>query len=112
MATLQTLRQKGPLLALVIGIALLAFILGDLVRSGNMLFSQGQFEIGEVAGQTINIQEYQAKVEEVSEIYKMQSGSVTEETMEQIRRNMWDQLIREKILTEEYYLALTAGYLA
>lgn len=103
MATLQKLRQKGPLLALIIGIALLAFILGDLVRSGEIIFAQGQYEIGKVAGDPINIQEYQTKLEEVSAIYKARSGgSIDEQTMEQLQRQMWDQIVRERILETEY----------
>ncbi len=103
MATLQNIRKRGPLVAIVIGIALLAFILGDAVRSGEMLFSQSRFEMGEVAGKSIQIQDYQNRVEEVLEIYKMRSGgSVDQATTENIRKQIWDQMVRTHVLEDEY----------
>ncbi len=38
MATLQKIRDKGALLVIVIGVALLAFVLGDLFTSGSTFF--------------------------------------------------------------------------
>jgi len=40
MATLQKIRDKGTLLVIVIGVALLAFVLGDLFTSGTTLFGK------------------------------------------------------------------------
>ena len=51
MATLEKLRNRaGTLVAVVIGLALLAFILGDLFGSGGSLFTRNQFEIAEIDG--------------------------------------------------------------
>lgn len=37
MATLQTIRSKGPLLVIVIGLALFAFIAGDAWKSSSLI---------------------------------------------------------------------------
>ena len=60
MATLQKIRSKGPLLLIVIGIALLAFILGDawrLIRP-----NQGVQYIGSIDGKKISAMRENASV--------------------------------------------------
>ena len=46
MATLQTIRSKGPLLVVVIGLALFAFIAGDAWKV--LQPHQGKQDVGEV----------------------------------------------------------------
>ena len=48
MATLQTIRSKGPLLVVVIGLALFAFIAGDAWKV--LQPHQGKQDVGEVNG--------------------------------------------------------------
>jgi len=51
MATLEKIRNRaGVLVAVIIGIALLAFILGDFLNSGKTLFSSSEFEIADISG--------------------------------------------------------------
>jgi len=60
MATLEKIRNRaGVLVAVVIGFALLAFILGDFLNSGRTLFSSSQFEIAEISGKSVPYQKYQ-----------------------------------------------------
>lgn len=42
MATLEKIRNKAGLLVAVVGVALLAFILGDFLNSGKTFFRQHQ----------------------------------------------------------------------
>jgi len=104
MATLEKIRKKGVLLALIVGIALMAFIFGGLLKSGNSLFSKKQFEIAEIAGKSINIQEYQQKVEYLMEIYKINTNqdAIDAATAEGIRQQTWNELIQEYVLNTEY----------
>ena len=54
MAIIGDIRRKGGLLiAIFVGVALLAFILGDFLGPGGSLASTEQFEIGEVDGEII-----------------------------------------------------------
>jgi peptidyl-prolyl cis-trans isomerase D len=55
MATLQTIRTRaGLLIAIVIGISLAAFILGDLLlQSGSSILQRNQMEVGEINGESI-----------------------------------------------------------
>ena len=61
MATLQNIRSKGPLLVIVIGLALFAFIAGDAWK---VLQPHQSQDVGEVNGESISAQDFQALVEE------------------------------------------------
>ena len=53
MATLQKIRNKAGLLVIVIGIALLAFIIGDFLNSGQAFFRMSQDKVVVVNGKTV-----------------------------------------------------------
>lgn len=105
MATLEKLRNRaGTLVAVVIGLALLAFILGDLFGSGGSLFSRNQFEIAEIAGKSIPYQNYQERVDHIAELNKISRrvNALDEQTMENIREEVWNQLVQEYVLSSNY----------
>lgn len=77
MATLEKIRSKAGLLVLVVGVALFAFIIGDFLNSGSTYFRQSQETVAEVDGEVIKIQEFQDRVDEMTEMYKMQTGSTS-----------------------------------
>ena len=62
MATLQKIRNRGPLLVAVIGIALFAFVAGDAWKA--IQPHQGRQDIGEVNGEAVSAQDYQTLVDE------------------------------------------------
>ncbi len=105
MATLERIRNRaGILVAVVIGVALLAFIMGDLFSSGTSLFTNNQFEIAEISGHSIPVQEYQRRVDKLVNIYQMNTGTsaLDEATMDAIQEQTWNSLVEEYILSDEY----------
>ncbi len=100
MATLQKIRSKGPILVIVIGLALFAFIAGDAWK---ILQPHQSHDVGEINGDAISVQEYQALVEEYSDIYKMSSGqqSLTDEQMTQIKDEVWRNYVNNKLIADE-----------
>ena len=67
MATLQRIRNRaGLLVAIIIGLALVAFILGDLLKTGSSLLSSSQMEIGDINGTSVQYTDFQTLVEETS----------------------------------------------
>jgi peptidyl-prolyl cis-trans isomerase D len=105
MATLQKIRnQAGLLVAVVVGLALFAFILGDMLNSGSSMFSNSQNEIAEIAGKSIPVQDYSLRIEKTLDNAKRTSGenNLDEETVEYIREQTWDQLVREYVMMDEY----------
>jgi peptidyl-prolyl cis-trans isomerase D len=105
MATLERIRNRaGLLVGIVIGMALLAFVLGDLFSQGGAAFRGDRFEIAEVAGKSIPYKHFRNEVEELSEINKFSRGQSTidAETREQIRQQVWQRMTREYVMTDVY----------
>ena len=105
MATLQTIRNRGGLLvSIVIGLALLAFIVGDALNSGSQIFNSGKNEVGEIAGEGISIIDFQNRVAKNEEIVKVMNNTaaLNEEQQSMLRNNTWQQMVMEKLMEQEY----------
>ncbi len=104
MAILEDIRKRGPLVAAVIGFALLAFILGDLFNSGGSLLSGDRFRIGEVDGTNIDYPEYEEQVNSTIENYKNNYGitSLSESQRIRIREMVWENMVQTVLLNKEY----------
>jgi peptidyl-prolyl cis-trans isomerase D len=100
MATLEKIRKRAGLLVTVVGVALFAFIIGDLLNSGNSWFRKNQNNVLVVEGEAIDYPDYVTKENELVEIYKMQTGtqSLSEEYLSQIRQSVYDEIIMENVL--------------
>jgi peptidyl-prolyl cis-trans isomerase D len=103
MATLEKIRSKGVLLVAVVGIALLAFIVGDFLKEGSTFFNQSREVVAKIAGEDINIKDYSASIDQMSEVYKIETGKteLPEEIMTQLRQSVWESMVNEKILNAE-----------
>lgn len=103
MATLEKIRSKGVLLIVVVGIALFAFIIGDFLRDGSTFFNQSREVVATIEGEDINIREYNAAIDQMTEVYKIETGNaeVNEEMLSQLRASVWESLVNEKILNAE-----------
>lgn len=103
MATLQNIRNKAGFLVAVIGIAMLAFILGDLLTSGSTLFRKVQDRAFEVNGEVIPTKAYFDRVTEWENFQKMISGenSLDENATSQIRELVYQQMVRERVLDNQ-----------
>ena len=101
MATLQTIRSKGPLLVIVIGLALFAFIAGDAWRI--LQPHQGRQDVGEVNGQALSAQDYQQMVDEFSEVIKLTNGlnSLTEDQLTNIKDQVWNTYVTNQLIASE-----------
>ena len=53
MATLNKIRSKAGLLVVIIGVALLAFIVGDFLNSGHTFYAMNQNKVAVVNGTNI-----------------------------------------------------------
>lgn len=92
MAVLSKIRQKSALLIAVIGIALLAFIIGDIVNSGAIGGSSRN--IGSVNGEDINTREFQNKVSQAEKSNQMSST--------QASLMVWNQEVNSILLGTEF----------
>jgi peptidyl-prolyl cis-trans isomerase D len=105
MATLQTIRTKaGLLVAIVIGISLAAFILGDMFQGGSSLLQGDRMEVGEINGESIQYPQFQQEVEKLGDIYRMntQQNQLDEDTWVEVREQTWQTMIRNLVMNDVY----------
>jgi len=105
MSTLQFLREKaGVLVAGVIGFSLLLFVVSDFFGRGRgqRLKQKEYYEIGQIGGESVSYQDYETRLQNLFEIYKLSGRNLDEATTEQVREQMWQQMVRETILDSQY----------
>ena len=106
MSTLQFLREKaGVLVAGVIGLSLFLFVVSDFFGGGRgqRIKQKKYYEIGEIGGEMVSYQDYDLRLQNLLEIYKLSGRSnIDEATTETIREQTWQQIVREKILDTQY----------
>jgi len=106
MSTLQFLREKaGVLVAGVIGLSLFLFVVSDFFGGGRgqRIKQKKYYEIGQISGEYISYQDYELRLQNLLEIYKMSGRSnIDEATTETMRDQTWQQMVREKILDTQY----------
>ncbi|GHT69664.1 peptidylprolyl isomerase [Bacteroidia bacterium] len=106
MAVLETLRTKaGVLLAVVIGIALLSFVAGDLFgvkRGRGGLFSSD--DVGEINGHGISREDYTDKVDYYTEIYRIMynQSNHSEAMTDEIREQAWFAFVQQYAVQPEW----------
>jgi len=106
MATLEKIRTKaGLLVTIIIGMALLAFVLSDLLSPGrSSLFSRTSQQIGKVYGQSISVNQFYNRLTQLEELYKKRYKvtSLDESTMNAIIDQAWNNMIDELVMEKEY----------
>lgn len=100
MVTLNTLRTRGGVIvSIVIGIALLAFLLGDFSSAGNMMQSR-KMRVGEIDGNKIGQLEYAEQVDYLTQVQQMMTGreALSDEEQQQVQNFAWDNLLNKYVL--------------
>ncbi len=103
MATLERIRQRSGLLIIIIGLAMLAFILTDLLGSGNSIFRGDAGVVGKVNGRNIQIQDFSERMDNYETALRAQNPQQQQNfTRKQIADGAWNELLQEEIMGEQY----------
>ena len=97
MATLEKIRSKSVLLLIIVGAALLAFIIGDFFTSGRTLFGTGT-TIAKVGDTKVDVHEFQQRVQAAQQQVQ-QSGQRVDGAV--LQQQVLDAMIAEKLFQEE-----------
>jgi len=101
MAVLEKIRVKlGAFITLIIGVALLSFIVdADTLQSAISMFSS-KYDVGEMNGKSIKYQEFQKKIDYFTQIQQILSGSATmdEQTQEMVNQGAWQDYLNEEVI--------------
>jgi peptidyl-prolyl cis-trans isomerase D len=103
MAVLQKIRNRGPLLVTILGIALLLFILQIAFEAWGPAQNAKNQNAGEVCGEEITIQDYQTLVEDWKLFYELLNPNInfSESDHDQIRDIAWNQYVNSVIVEKE-----------
>lgn len=93
MALIGTLRNKmGTWVVVFVFVAILAFILNDLLGNNSVLFNNN--DVGEIAGHTISYEEYQSEIQQREASFILNTGRQPgERDLPTIRQQAWEMLI-------------------
>lgn len=95
---LESIRNRSGLLMVVIGVAMFAFIMMDLMSSQR---SSGptDLSVGEVYGESIDVQDFDARVQTS---FDQQKQSNPEIQIASVRNAVWNSMKRELVFQKEY----------
>ena len=98
MAIIGSIRKHSWVAVAIVGVAILAFILGDLTKNNG-----GIPDVGKVDGATMTSQRYNELLTEAENNYKMQyqTAQVPSEVEMQLRDQVWQQFVEETLLGEQ-----------
>ncbi|MBQ6192430.1 MAG: SurA N-terminal domain-containing protein [Bacteroidaceae bacterium] len=103
MATLQKIRNRGKILIFTVGLALFAFIAEEFVRSLSYTQTERHQRVGKIDGEKINVQEFNAQVEEYTDVVKFTQGvnTLSDDQLSMFRDQVWQTLVNDKIMQRE-----------
>jgi peptidyl-prolyl cis-trans isomerase D len=102
MALIGTLRNKmGTWVVVFVFVAIACFILGDLFGNNSVLFNSN--DVGEIAGTSISIEEYQNAIQEREANYILNFGRKPgDREMNTLRQQAWEMLVLRYAIQREY----------
>jgi len=103
MGIMSYLRERmGKILAIVIGLALFAFVIGEVVKSGSSFFRDSATEVGEVNGVSISYADFSKRLDQSTQQFKQQSGqSISPQITNYLQENTWNTYLSQLLLSKE-----------
>ena len=103
MAVISRIRKRAGLIVTFIAIALFSFVLSDMFFQGQSPFSSEQ-NIGQIDGNAISLIAFDNEVQKIAELTKERSRRTVldDETMGQIRDNVWNKFIKKIALQPQF----------
>ncbi len=103
MAVITRIRKRVGLLIGFVGVSMILFILGDLVTSNSGLLQGGSDVVGVIAGEKVQYQEYNRRVETLTENYKIntKNENVDQNTQDMLREQAWGMFVTDNTTGKE-----------
>lgn len=94
MAILENIRKRTTVLILIIGLALFAFVISDVLTRGGMGGPKAGSTVGEINGEPISIEAFRRSMEVAS--------NQSQATSTQLVNAVWDREVRTAILNQQF----------
>ncbi|RFZ91888.1 peptidylprolyl isomerase [Mucilaginibacter conchicola] len=103
MGIMSYLRDRmGKILAVVIGLALLAFVAGEVIHTGSSFLRGDATTVAEVNGEKIDYKDFSQRIETSTEQFKQQYNQpLTPQVTDYIQSTTWNQLLTGILLKKE-----------
>jgi peptidyl-prolyl cis-trans isomerase D len=104
MALINEIRKRSGLAVGIVAIGLGLFIVGtDIIGPNSAIMGNNKTDVGEIAGEEIDITEYQNEIEQLKYNYTLNyQRTPTESEMYSIRQQAWDYLIVKTAFQKQY----------
>lgn len=104
MAVIQKIQKQTGCLLLIIGIAMISFVLTDLISTRSSLFGGNDNTVAEIRGEKIDYTDLNNRYETMVNNLKINNPDIelNEEMREAYREQAWNELIQEKIIKREH----------
>ncbi|WP_262512198.1 peptidylprolyl isomerase [Mucilaginibacter conchicola] len=94
--------RMGKILAVVIGLALLAFVAGEVIHTGSSFLRGDATTVAEVNGEKIDYKDFSQRIETSTEQFKQQYNQpLTPQVTDYIQSTTWNQLLTGILLKKE-----------
>ncbi|MBE7175733.1 MAG: SurA N-terminal domain-containing protein [Mucilaginibacter polytrichastri] len=95
--------RAGIIIVVLIGVAIVAFLVADAVHYGSGFMRSGGNDVGEIAGKSVSYEDYNAQIEQTTNAYRQQSGQNTlnDQMNSMIQEQTWNQFISRTIIDKE-----------
>ena len=98
------LRNRAGLIIIgAIGFAIVAFLISDVISMGKPFWAANQNVVGQVAGESVNIQDFNTKLEQNTNNFKQQMGQsgMNAQMSAYILENTWSQTVSDIVISKE-----------
>lgn len=98
MAIITKIRERAGLAVGIVALSLGLFVVGGDLLTGNSTIFGNKQVVGEINGQEVSLQEYQTEVQKLEYDFAVQQNkNPTEQDMQGIREQAWNQLIFDRV---------------
>ena len=101
MGVMSYLRSRAGLVIFVIGLAIVAFLLGDLINYGSPFWMRSQQQVGSINGNSIDYHEFNHQVDQTVNMYQQQMGGATPQIRSFAVQQVWNQFLSKELLAQE-----------
>jgi len=102
MGLMGSLRNRAGLVVTIIGLAIVAFLLGDIINYGTPFWMKSQNQVGSVNGESIDYQVFNAQVDQTTAMFQQQMGGAASSQLRTYAvQQVWNQFISQELLKQE-----------
>ncbi len=99
---MNSMRNRGGLLVGIIAFAIVAFLAGDVLISGQNIFGGQPTDVGEINGEKVEFEDFQTKLDANIEQYKNSTGqsNLNESMTGYMVDQTWNQIIYDEVMKQ------------